>query len=145
VLGAVFVGIEVLQLLGLREEEGIVFLFVTIATAALTARSMGLATSLPWIPKIPWPGSGASARRRRTPRPRSGGGDVVAGPWSTSARTGPSRGSTLPQPPSPTGSDGDQAELDALLDKISERGMDGLSSDEKRRLNELSKRMRGRK
>jgi hypothetical protein len=37
----------------------------------------------------------------------------------------------------------DQAELDSLLDKISESGMDGLSADEKRRLNELSKRMRG--
>ena len=39
----------------------------------------------------------------------------------------------------------DQAELDSLLDKISESGMDGLSADEKRRLNELSKRMRHRR
>jgi hypothetical protein len=36
----------------------------------------------------------------------------------------------------------DQAELDAILDKISELGMDGLTGDEKTRLNELSKRMR---
>ena len=40
--------------------------------------------------------------------------------------------------------DGDQAELDELLDKISAQGMDGLTNDEKRRLNELSKRMRKR-
>ena len=41
--------------------------------------------------------------------------------------------------------DRDQAELDALLDKISADGMDGLTADEKRRLNELSKRLRNRK
>ena len=39
----------------------------------------------------------------------------------------------------------DQAELDHLLDKISANGMDGLTADEKRRLNELSKRLRNRK
>src|SRR5215207_8747514 len=32
-IGAVFVGLEVLQLIGLRNERGIVFLFVSIATA----------------------------------------------------------------------------------------------------------------
>lgn len=31
-----------------------------------------------------------------------------------------------------------QKELDLLLDKISKRGMDGLSDEEKRRLDELS-------
>ena len=46
------------------ETDRLVLLFVTIATAALTARSMGLAQSLPWIPKIPWPGSGGGRRRR---------------------------------------------------------------------------------
>jgi len=37
----------------------------------------------------------------------------------------------------------DQAALDGLLDKIAAGGMDALTADEKRRLNELSKRMRG--
>ena len=35
-----------------------------------------------------------------------------------------------------------QAELDGLLDKVSSQGLDALSSDEKKRLNELSKRLR---
>jgi len=35
-----------------------------------------------------------------------------------------------------------QVELDALLDKISATGLESLTSDEKRRLNELSKRLR---
>jgi hypothetical protein len=143
-IGAVIVGIQVLQYLGLRQTNRIVLLFVTIATAALTVRSMGLAQSLPWIPKLPWPGSGQSRRKRRSRGPR-GGGEVVAGPWSASSRSGPSRSAPLPQPPAVVAGDHDQAELDSLLDKISAHGMDGLTADEKRRLNELSKRLRNRK
>jgi membrane associated rhomboid family serine protease len=141
-LGAVFLGIEVLQLLGLRDKERIVFLFVTLATAAITARSMGLASSLQWIPAIPIGRSSGHSRQRRTKR-KGGGGEVVPGPWP-SPRGGPTRTASLPQPP-PAAYDPDQVELDALLDKISENGMDGLTADEKRRLNELSKRMRNRK
>lgn len=145
-IGAVIVGIQVLQYMGLRQTERIVLLFVTIATAALTARSMGLAQSLPWIPKIPWPGSGGGGRKRRSSsRGSRGGGEVVTGPWSASSRGGPTRGAPLPQPPSVISNERDQAELDLLLDKISANGMDGLSADEKRRLNELSKRLRNRK
>jgi len=53
-------------------------------------------------------------------------------------------GTTLPQPPAHDDTQ-DQAELDLLLDKISANGMDGLTADEKRRLNELSKRLRNRR
>ena len=150
-LGVVFVGLEVLQLLGYRQEERILLLFVSIATALVTARTMGLCEATPWIPALPW-GQGATRskppRRSRAPKPRrrsSGGGDVVAGPW---ASPGPGRSNPLPQPPSTAAAAGgldDHAELDALLDKISAVGMDGLDADEKRRLNELSKRMRNRK
>jgi membrane associated rhomboid family serine protease len=148
-IGAVFLGIEVLQLLGDRNEEGIIFLFVTIAAAAITTRSMGLLSSLPWIPAIPIGRSSAkrhSSRKRsgRSSKKHGGGGEVVAGPWPSS-RPGPSSSSHLPQPPPTAEHLADQAELDSLLDKISDRGMDGLSADEKRRLNELSKRMRNRK
>jgi len=155
VLGAVFVAIEVLQLLGLREEERILLLFISIAVAAVTARTMGLAQSLPWIPALPIGGANANSTRRRSsgrsgggrisrPRRDRGGGEVVAGPWSSSGRGGPTRaGAPLPQPPISPDMIADQAALDALLDKIAAGGMDALSADEKRRLNDLSKRMRG--
>jgi membrane associated rhomboid family serine protease len=144
-IGAVIVGIQVLQYLGNSQEERILLLFVSIATAALAARSFGLATSLPWIPKIPLPGSGGGGRRRRAGRRRGAGGSVVSGPWAGPS-TPPRPPSALPQPPGPPRpADGDQVELDALLDKISDLGMDGLTSEEKRRLNDLSKRMRNRK
>jgi membrane associated rhomboid family serine protease len=146
-IGAVIVGIQVLQYLGYRETERIFLLFLTIAVAALTARSMGLATNLPWIPKIPYPSRAGGSRgsRRRKRAGRATRGDVIDGPWGTTSRSGPARGSTLPQPPRPTDDPRDQIELDHLLDKISANGMDGLTSDEKRRLNELSKRLRNRR
>ncbi len=142
-IGAVIVGIQVLTYLGYRENELIVVMFVTLATAALTARSMGLAQSLPWIPKIPLPGSGGRRKRRRRGSQGSRG-DVISGPWAP-PRAAPSRSTTLPQPPRSPDESRDQIELDYLLDKISANGMDGLTADEKRRLNELSKRLRNRR
>jgi uncharacterized protein DUF6576 len=141
----VILGIEVLQLLGDRNEPGIVFLFVALVVAAITARSMGLLTNYPWVPAVPIGALGRSQRRQRSSSKqrrarRSGGGDVVAGPWTSSTRSGPT--GSLPQPPPSVQALSDQAELDAILDKISELGMDGLTGDEKSRLNELSKRMR---
>ena len=147
-LGAVFVGIEVLQLLGERNEKGIVFLFVSIATPALSAPGDG-----------PGPEPARGSPRSRSPAAVAGAGASVASARSTQAaaarsspvrgrrpsRTGPTRSTTLPQPPAPTSSEHDQAELDELLEKISANGMDGLSADEKRRLNDISKRLRNRK
>lgn len=131
-LGAVFVGLEVLQLVGMRNERGIVFLFVTMATAAIAARSYGLAASLHWVPALPLPGSDVEPRRRRDRRRTTArSGTVIDGPWS--AQSAP-----VPSPDAVSA----QAELDALLDKISASGLDSLTSSEKRRLNELSKRLR---
>lgn len=142
VIGAVIVGIQLLQLLGLREIDSVLYLLVIILTAAFTARSYGLATQLPWIPKIPLPGSGPqgssrSTRRTKPPRPkrpkrgsRSSSPTVVDGPWQSATA------------PSDQGLAADQAELDALLDKISAGGLDSLTNGEKKRLNELSKRLR---
>ena len=142
VIGAVIIGIQILQLLGLREIDSVLFLVIIIATAAMTARAMGLATSLPWIPKLPLPGSAAgsgggssrspkrSGRRTKQNRRSTSGSTVVDGPWQGA--------SSAPSPDAAAA----QAELDLLLDKISAGGLDSLSGDEKRRLNELSKRLR---
>jgi hypothetical protein len=117
----------------------LLFLIVIIATTALSARSFGLATQFPWLPKLPLPGSGASPaarstpKKRRKPSKRRGSSDtVVSGPWQAPG--------SAPRP-SPDAAAA-QAELDALLDKISAGGLESLTSDEKRRLNELSKRLR---
>lgn len=141
-LGAVFLGLEFLQLLSMRNTRGMIFTIVTLATAAVLARSYGLIPSLAkYVPTLPVPGSDAAPRRQRpqkAPKPSGGprrtGRTVVDGPWS-----GPSPGAAA-QPVSDKLAL--QAELDGLLDKISANGIDSLTGDEKRRLNELSKRLR---
>ena len=80
-IGVVIVGIQLLQYIGLRDQDGLILLVVTIAVAALTARAMGLAQSLPWIPKIPIPAVG-SRRKKKGRRTRGTQGEVVSGPWS---------------------------------------------------------------
>ncbi len=133
-LGAVFLGLEFLQLLSLRDSQGMVFTIVTLATAAILARSYGLIPSFArYVPALPVPGGDAVDRpqRKRAPRaPKRPGRTVVQGPWDT-------------VPAGPTAdTQAMQVELDDLLDKISANGIDSLTGDEKRRLNELSKRLR---
>jgi hypothetical protein len=151
-IAAVFTMLQLLQFTGARAAGGILFLLTSVAAALSAGRSLGLATAWP-IPHIPL-GSGSSggggrrppkARGRSKPtkpkRPKRGGAGqrVVEGPWRKDANA------SIPKPPTATGpSPADQAELDGLLDKISDQGMDALSTTEKQRLNELSKRLRNR-
>ena len=122
------VGVEVLQLVGVRNGDGIVLLAVSLATALLVARTFGLLTNYTFIPNLR-PARSTRSNPERRPRARKGGQRVVAGPW---------QGST------PAHSADEQHELDSLLDKINAQGLDALSRDEKARLNELSKKLRGR-
>lgn len=158
VLGAVIVGIEVIQLLGSGNDRGLLFRLFSIALALLLAKGMGLLGELPWIPNLA-PSARRGGRRRPAAAPRqrkqhrpsrfrgvgNTGEQVVRGPWGEggtgSASASPSSG--LPQPPGHGSSRfADQQELDALLDKIGAGGMDSLSDADKTRLNELSKRIR---
>ena len=134
-LGLVYVLTDILQLTGSRAGDRLLFYIISLAIAALAARSIGLLAAYPWIPRVPMGDSTRSrpARPARAPRrPRAGRPTVVEGPWGIA--------STVPSPSSLA----DQAELDLLLDKIAASGMDSLSGEEKRRLNDLSKRLRKR-
>lgn len=121
VFGVVIVGIEILQLIGLRQQDQIILLFVALATAALAGRRYGLLADYAWIPKL---GGGGQHRRQSRSKARSGrdADRVVSGPW-----TGPSPA--------------DQMEMDHLLDKMNSVG---LSDAERKRLSELGRRLRGR-
>lgn len=138
-IAAVFTALQVLQ----ASAGGLIFLLATIGAALSVGRSLGLATAWP-IPHIPLGSGGGGARRTKPTKPtkpkrqkRGGAGPrVVEGPWSKGSATRPP-----PPPPKPAGpSPADQAELDGLLDKMNSDG--GLSIDDKKRLNELSKRLR---
>ncbi len=119
VLGAVYVGAEILQLTGDRAGKQLIFLLVSLVVAALAGRAVGMHEAYPWIPKVGMP------HRRRQPK-QSRRPAVVAGPWAGSSTVSAA-----------------QSELDELLDKISATGINSLSKAEKERLNELSKRLRG--
>jgi membrane associated rhomboid family serine protease len=117
VIALIFIGIDVLGMLGDRYYGQLVMLLGAIAIACLMARQFGMLNDVNVLPKFDLT---RRQGRKRVKRPA-----VVAGPWAGS------------------GSTADQSELDDLLDKISATGMDSLTRAEKQRLNELSKRLRG--
>jgi hypothetical protein len=126
VIGVVIIGISVLTYLGDRDWRLLVNFLLGLALTALIARSMGLMAELTWVPNLAIRRRPKKAKRNK----RAGGeGTVVAGPWN-------------PTPTPPVSRD--QAELDALLDKISATGMDSLTDQERQHLLVLRDRLRRR-
>jgi hypothetical protein len=128
VIAGVYVGIDVLRYLGDRLYEPLLLELMAIALGVIGARQCGMVSNLEFIPKIGGHSKGGG-RKPAKRRGASGGSTVVAGPWAGAE---------------PAHTAIDQMELDLLLDKISANGMDSLSRSEKTRLNELSKKLRGR-
>ena len=137
IIATVFVGIDVLLWVGDRVWGTLIMMATSTVMALIMVRQWGYLRRLTFIPKVG--GSTTSKPPRRSPaqrrgperRPASQRGTVVEGPWS-------------PPPARANGAEtfSAQVELDELLDKISATGLNSLSTDEKRRLNELSKRLR---
>jgi hypothetical protein len=126
VIGVVIVAISVLGYVGNRDWLLLLNFVLGLALTAVIARSLGLMAELTWVPNL------AIRRKPKKPRRsrRSGGeGTVVPGPWQ-------------PAPTPPVSRD--QAELDALLDKIHESGMDSLTDQERQQLLVLRDRLRRR-
>ncbi len=124
-LGAVLVALPILSMLASRPPLLLALLhfLVSLGIAALVARHYGLLSDYAALPRI-----GGGQRRPRRSRATPSGSSVVAGPWA---------GSSAPRV------DSDRAKLDALLDKISESGMDSLTSSERKQLDVLRRRIRG--
>jgi membrane associated rhomboid family serine protease len=140
-VAAVFSVLNLLQFAGNDATGQTIFLLVSIAVALVAGRSLGLATGWP-IPHLPLDGAARSPKPKRQkqakpakPARGSSGSRVVEGPW---------KNAPAPMPPPAGPSAADQIELDSLLDKIGANGMDSLTSAEKQRLNDLSKRLRNR-
>jgi hypothetical protein len=81
---------------------------------------------------------------RSLPRPRERGSDadeVVEKSKAMTAR--PARPAPVqPRRPVPAGSQARSPELDVVLDKISQHGLESLTTDERRLLEEMSRRLR---
>lgn len=122
VIAAAFVAIDILAQLGQGRYGTLVVELGAIIVGTVTARQYGMLSDLGFIPRFGGTPQRSKPQRRPKATGRKGATPVVHGPWHSSA---------------------DQAELDALLDKISAQGIDALDRDEKARLNDLSKRLRG--
>ena len=148
-VAAIFTTLNLLLYAGNDATGKVVFLLTGVAVSLVAGRSLGLATGWP-IPHVPLDNVGHSRKPAKQSKPKSkkpkkpratgssagSSATVVEGPW----RTGPPPMPPASGPPSAA----DQQELDTLLDKIGATGMDSLTSSEKKRLNDLSKRLRNR-
>jgi hypothetical protein len=129
VVAAVIVGLDVLQLLGDRLVRTLLAELFIIAIALLVTRAYGLATDTPWVPKLNLPGSGPSGPgKKRAKKGKAKLASVPVGVEQSNARLDISA----------------QFEMDSLLDKISAGGMESLTSAERKRLEQLSKQLRGK-
>lgn len=135
VLAWIIVGMSVLQAISYQRRYELVLTVTMAALAPLLLRALGHAEQHEWLPKFPLPArlvGGPNrrppSRQHRRPRPRS------------------SHLSSVPPPPPPPPADvAAQAKIDALLDKMSEHGLESLTAAERRTLEDLSKRLRARR
>jgi len=137
VLAAVFVGIEFLQLLGLRQLNVLFFLFLLLGVALLGVRAMGFAEEAQWIPKVPLPVSLGGNPYHKADKERLA---QQKGKSKPSRSRGRANLKAVPPPVTAA----DELEMDSLLDKVAEGGLESLSREQRKKLEEYSKRLRKR-
>jgi membrane associated rhomboid family serine protease len=127
-LGIVLVGVSVLGYLADRNWFALLSFVIGLYFCAIVGKSVGILGDYRQIPSV-----NPRFRSRRTPKVRqhrphrpsrshSTGPTVVAGPWESVSK--------------------DQRELDALLDKISQHGVESLTEKDRDRMMELRERIR---
>jgi len=122
-IALVIVGIEILQFTGSRTGSQLIFLAVLCVTAVFALRAFGFGDAIAkWIPQIKLP----KRKPKRARGAAAGGPVVVQGPWSPATTDDAMR----------------QARIDSLLDKIAASGLDSLTPEERKWLNDASKRSR---
>ena len=127
-IGVVIVGITVLGYVADRYWFGLLSFVIGIYFCAILAKSLGILQDYKQIPSIPNRFHGGRPRARRTTSKRSrshghsSGSTVISGPWTHASK--------------------DQAELDALLDKVSQHGIGALTDKDRARITELRERIR---
>jgi len=136
VLGLVMVIIPLLQLVSTKSWILLLQFVLNLMVAAIIAKLAGLLERYKFIPghtytprpRVRIKGVPRDDRRRRSaPRAGSGPSNVVQGPWLG------------PEPPAR-----EDEEMDALLDKIMDHGLESLTPRERRRLEELRQQRRAR-
>lgn len=135
-IAAGIVALDLLQALGNRNDYYLVLLFATVGVSLFAIRGFGYATELHWLPKMPLPAAITGETQAVQPR----------GATPKGRRRGRKRGNLSAVPtPSSAESPMDEREIDSLLDQVAERGLDSLTKDQRKRLEEHSKRLRKRR
>ena len=134
VLIGVFVALRYLNILADRDDFSFVLVTAAILTAGIVFKSLGYAPEVSWIPRIPLPAS--MTGQRAAPAPRQS---------QPRRRRSRGRSSHLSSVPSPAPDPSMDMEIDALLDQVAEHGLDSLTKDQRKRLEDHSKRLRKRR
>ena len=140
VLAGIFVAIEAIQDIGNRNDHGLVVLIAVIVTSVFSLRALGYAEEADFVPKLPLP----TAMTGMSPpsRPAAGGKSTAR-----RKRRGRAKLSAVPPPTSAPRKELtklEAAEMDAILDQVSEQGIDSLTPQQRERLESHSKRLRRR-
>jgi len=135
VIGLVYVGISLLSFIAARDGLGLAVFVIGLVLVALLAKAIGLLDEVEWLPTL------RLGRRTRAPRPARSTGSGGRRPGRKAGRT--ASGPKVVKGPWGSSTEKDQAEFDALLDKISATGMASLTPAEVRRLHALRDKLRG--
>lgn len=143
VMAAIFIGLQFLGDLGRRDYFELFMLFAIVGVSGFSLRALGFAEEAHWIPKLALPAAMTGmSEPRRAPRASSGPST------KRRKRRGKAKLSAVPAPSASTPrrelSKLEEAEMDAILDQVAERGMDSLTPQQRSRLEEHSKRLRRR-
>lgn len=136
VLVAVIFGLEVLSNLADQNFPALVMAVTSAAVGLVGIRSLGFAPELTWAPAIPLPGAIAETSAPSQPRSTK--------PKKFGRKKKAAKGrANLQSVPPPTSAS--EAEIDALLDQVSDQGMGSLSKQQKQMLERHAKEMRKRR
>lgn len=139
-VAAVIIGLRVLGAISDRNLAMLLMIAALCAVALIGLRSFGHASDLEWIPAVG--GGSAATAPRRSASVRSGPRDTVKPSRPRRSRS-KAKLEVVPPPPNPKASSPENAaDIDSLLDKIADLGMDSLSASERSRLQQHSERMR---
>ena len=128
--------IEFIQTIVDRNWYGLTFGFLLVATALLATRSFGHAPEDEWIPMIPLP---AALGGTAAPKQKKSGPNL-----SRPSRKRKKGNLSVVSSASPVQDDLNDMEIDALLDQVANEGLDSLTKDQRKRLEQHSKRLRKR-
>jgi hypothetical protein len=135
-IAGLIVVINMLQYLGVRDSFSMLFLATTVSVGLIGLRSLGFAEEADWVPKLPLPvGYGGTTKPARgastTRRQRRNRANLRVAPAPAPAQR-------------PELTRLEEVEMDAILDQVSEQGMDSLTPQQRQRLEDHSKRLRKR-